>query len=60
MTAPRQPEEPHHAKTGVKSGDTRTTDATRKPVRPVEEEDVFGGAERTKKNEEVESGGTKP
>ncbi|HYD86709.1 MAG TPA: hypothetical protein VEA80_04480 [Vitreimonas sp.] len=60
MAEPRQPEPAPSAKTGVKSGQTRSTDATRKPKRPIEEEDVFGGAERTKKNEDVESGGAKP
>lgn len=60
MTQPRQPEDTHNAKAGVKPGSTPSTDATRKPDRPVEEEDVFGGAERTKKNDDVGSGNVKP
>jgi hypothetical protein len=60
MAEPRQPERAEHAKSGVKPGATPSTDASRKPDRPVEEEDVFGGAERTQKGEDVQSGGAKP
>jgi hypothetical protein len=60
MTEPRQPESSKDAKSGVKPGATPNTDATRKLDRPIEEEDVFGGAERTQKGEEVQSGGAKP
>jgi hypothetical protein len=45
---------------GVKDGETANTDHTRRPDRPVEEEDVFGGAERAKKGDDVESGNAKP
>jgi hypothetical protein len=60
MADPRQPESSTDAKSGVKPGATPNTDSIRKPGRPVEEEDVFGGAERTQKGEDVQSGGTKP
>jgi hypothetical protein len=60
MTEPRQPDRKNNAKSGVKPGATPNTDSSRKPDRPVEEEDVFGGAERTQKGEDVKSGGTKP
>lgn len=48
------------AKSGVKDGETPNTDRTRAPDRPIEEEDVFGGAERAKKGEDVQSEGVKP
>jgi hypothetical protein len=60
MAEPRQPESGKNAKSGVKPGATPSTDKTRKPDRPVEEEDIFGGAERAQKGDKVESGGTKP
>jgi len=60
MAEPRQPQSDTNAKSGVKPGATPNTDATRKPDRPVDEEDVFGGAERTHKGEEVESDNAKP
>lgn len=60
MAEPRQPESSKHAKSGVKPGATPNTDASRKPNRPVEEEDVFGGHERTDKTKDVETGATKP
>lgn len=60
MAEPRQPEGSKDAKSGVTPGDTPSTDATRKPDRPVEEEDVFGGAERTHKGEDVQSDKAKP
>lgn len=60
MAEPRQPESEKNAKAGVKPGATPNTDGSRKPDRPVEEEDVFGGAERTQKGEGVKSSGTKP
>jgi len=49
MAEPRKGDE--KAKSGLKEGETPSTDSTRKPDRPTEEEDVFGGVERTKKNE---------
>jgi hypothetical protein len=60
MAEPRQPESAKHAKSGIEPGATPNTDKTRKPDRPIEEEDVFGGHERTDKTKDVESGGTKP
>lgn len=60
MTEPRQPESSKAAKSGVKPGVTPNTDGSREPDRPVEEEDVFGGHERTQKGEDVSSSGTKP
>jgi hypothetical protein len=59
MAEPRQPESEKQAKSGVEPGATPNTDKTRRPDRPVEEEDVFGGAERAKKGEPVKSEGTK-
>jgi hypothetical protein len=60
MAEPRQPESANSEKSGVKPGETPNTDQTRKPDRPVDEEDVFGGAERNQKGDDVESEGTKP
>ena len=60
MAEPRQPESEKHAKSGLKPGATPNTDHTRKPDRPVDEEDVFGGAERTQKGEDVKSDAAKP
>jgi hypothetical protein len=57
MTA-KQPRD--RAGEGVKDGETANTDATRRPDRPVEEEDVFGGVERAKKGEDAESDSVKP
>lgn len=47
-------------KSGVEDGETRNTDQTRTPDRPADEEDVFGGAERTRKGKDVCSDGAKP
>lgn len=60
MAEPRQPDNEKNAKAGVKPGGTPNTDGSRKLNRPIEEEDVFGGAERTQKGEDVKSSGTKP
>jgi hypothetical protein len=57
MTA-KQPND--RAGAGVRDGKTANTDHTRTPDRPVEEEDVFGGLERAKKGEDVESDSVKP
>jgi hypothetical protein len=46
-------------KSGVKPGSTPTRDPRDSGKRPVEEEDVFGGAERTQ-NERVTSDKAKP
>jgi hypothetical protein len=60
MAEPHRPKSEKNAKSGVKPGATPNTDDTRKPDRPVDEEDVFGGHERTQKGDDVKSGGTKP
>lgn len=60
MATPQQPPREPDAKSGVKPGETPNTDKTRKPDRPVDEEDVFGGHERTHKSEDVQSPATKP
>lgn len=60
MAAPQQPPPEPDAKTGVTPGETPNTDKTSKPDRPVDEEDVFGGAERTHKGEDVQSENAKP
>ncbi|PZO54806.1 MAG: hypothetical protein DCF16_04285 [Alphaproteobacteria bacterium] len=60
MTAPQQPPHERDAKSGVKPGETPGTDKSSKPDRPVDEEDVFGGHERTHKSDDVESGSVKP
>lgn len=60
MATPQQPPREPDAKTGVASGETPSTDTTRNADRPVEEEDVFGGAERAHKGEPVSSPNAKP
>lgn len=60
MTEPRQPEREQNAKSGVKPGETPNTTASKGGKRPVEEEDVFGGAERAQKGEPVSSPNAKP
>ena len=60
MAEPRQPERAKTARSGVKPGSTPNTDKTRAPDRPIEEEDVFGGAERSQKSQPVEGDKTKP
>lgn len=60
MAEPRQPESANNAKSGLKPGATPNTDGSRKPDRPVEEEDVFGGAERAQKGETPSSPNAKP
>jgi len=57
---PRRPEHSKVSKSGMEEGSTRGTDETRKADRPVKEEDVFGGHERTERYQDVKSGGTKP
>ena len=44
---PRQPKPARGAKSGVAPGSTRSTPNKDGGKRPVEEEEVFGGAERT-------------
>lgn len=46
-----QPKKPEGSKSGLKPGSTPNTDASRKGDRPVEDNDMFGGAERTGKND---------
>jgi N-acyl-D-amino-acid deacylase len=54
MAEPRQPDrEQKRAKSGVKPGETPNTVGPKGGERPVEEEDVFGGAERAQKGEPV-------
>ncbi len=60
MAEPRQPESQKNAKSGVKPGATPTTPGPKGGKRPVEEEDVFGGAERAQKGEPVSSPNAKP
>lgn len=60
MAEPRQPDRETNAKTGVKPGETSNTPGLKGGKRPVEEEDVFGGAERVQKGEPVSSPNAKP
>ncbi|MFT3727701.1 MAG: hypothetical protein QM759_07750 [Terricaulis sp.] len=60
MTAPRQPEETKRAKGGLKDGETPNTTRSKGGARSVEEEDAFGGAERTRKGKPVRSQDAKP
>jgi len=60
MTTPQQPPREPDAKSGVKPGETPSTDKTRTPDRRVDEEDVFGGHERAQKGDDVHSPATKP
>ncbi|MBL8545133.1 MAG: hypothetical protein JNL81_01640 [Hyphomonadaceae bacterium] len=60
MIEPRQPARAKNAKTGVKPGETPGTSGSKGGKRPVEEEDVFGGAERAGKGEPVTSPNAKP
>lgn len=60
MTEPRQPEREKDAKSGMTPGETPNTVAPKGGKRPVEEEDVFGGAERAHKGERVSSPNAKP
>jgi hypothetical protein len=60
MTEPRQPQRAKNAKSGVKPGETPSTPGPKGGKRPIEEEDVFGGAERAQKGEPVSSPNAKP
>jgi len=60
MAEPRRPEREKEARLGVKPGDTANTTGPKGGKRPVEEEDVFGGAERAQKGQRVYSPNTKP
>ncbi len=60
MAERRQPERTDGAKSGVKDGATPNTPGPKGGKRPVEEEDVFGGAERAQKGEPVRSPNAKP
>lgn len=60
MAEPRQPDHQKNAKSGVKPGETPSTPGPKGGTRPVEEEDVFGGAERAHKGEPVSSPNAKP
>ena len=59
MAAPQQPQSSKGAKSGLKPGDEAPPLQNGGGKRPVEEEDVFGGAERTQ-NENVKSEKAKP
>jgi hypothetical protein len=60
MAEPRQPKSGKGSKSGVKPGATPSRDKRDGGNRPVEEEDIFGGAERAQKGGPVESGDAKP
>jgi hypothetical protein len=60
MSEPRQPERGRGARSGVQQGSTPNTPGPKGGKRPVEEEDVFGGAERAQKGQRVDSDKTKP
>lgn len=60
MAEPRRPERQKGAKTGVKSGETPNTTGPKGGKRPVDEEDIFGGVERTQRGEPVDSKNAKP
>jgi hypothetical protein len=60
MAEPRQPDREKNAKSGVEPGETPNTTGPKGGDRPVEEEDVFGGAERAQKGEPVSSPNAKP
>jgi hypothetical protein len=60
MTGPRRPDSHKGAKTGVKPGETPNTTGPKGGKRPTEEEDVFGGAERSQKGGPVDSSHAKP
>jgi hypothetical protein len=60
MAEPRRPEPQKGAKTGVKPGATPSTPGPKGGKRPVDEEDIFGGIERTQKGEPVDSRNAKP
>ncbi|MEZ6024234.1 MAG: hypothetical protein R3C16_12675 [Hyphomonadaceae bacterium] len=57
--APKQAEN-KGAKSGVQPGECAPDPKHGKAPRPVEEEDTFGGAERAKKNGDVQSERAKP
>ena len=59
MATPQQPDSAKGAKSGLKAGDGAPPPQNGGGKRPVEEEDVFGGAERTQ-NENVKSEKAKP
>jgi hypothetical protein len=60
MAEPRQPEKAKGAKSGVKDGATPNTPGQKGGKRPIEEEDVFGGAERAQKGQRIDSDKAKP
>lgn len=60
MAQPRRPKETEKARSGLKPGDgAHDPSSSKGPKRPVEEEDTFGGAERTH-DVRVRSEKTKP
>lgn len=60
MPKTQQPQHTSGARSGVKDGATPNTPAAKGEKRPVEEEDVFGGAERAQKGKPVKSANAKP
>lgn len=60
MATPQQPPHEPKAKSGVKPGQGAHKPDRVDPQRPVDEEDIFGGAERTDKTESVRSDHAKP
>lgn len=60
MAEPQQPDREPKANTGVTPGETPNTTGSKNPDRPVQEEDVFGGAERVRKGKDVKSPNAKP
>ena len=60
MTEPRRPDREKDARSGLPDGETPNTTPPKGGKRPVDEEDVFGGAERSHKGQRVESPNTKP
>lgn len=59
MATPQQPPPSKGAKSGLKPGDGSPPPQHGAGKRPIEEEDVFGGAERTQ-NDDVKSAKAKP
>lgn len=59
MVTPKQPQPAKGAKSGLKPGDGAPPPQNGGGKRPVEEEDIFGGAERAH-NKDVKSEKAKP
>jgi hypothetical protein len=59
MTTPQKQPHAKGAKSGLKDGEGAPP-PQKGGKRPIEEEDVFGGVERTKKGDDVQSKNAKP